>query len=81
MKKKRVIVPAALLLAAALLFWFFYPLRSYIVMGVYSAQHAKESVMKQRGFSIDIPAGKGGIPSCSRTTRRASLRGRASMRI
>ncbi len=62
MKKKRIIIIAALLLAAALLFWFFYPLRSYAVMGVYSAQHAKDSLMKRQGFSVDIPAGSGWYP-------------------
>ncbi|MEL7603850.1 MAG: hypothetical protein AAGU77_11915 [Bacillota bacterium] len=62
MKKKRVIILAALLLAAAFIFWFFYPLRSYVVMGVYSGRHSRESVMKQQGFSVDIPAGEGWYP-------------------
>jgi hypothetical protein len=62
MKKKRIVILAALLIVAALLFWFFYPLRSYVVMGVYSGQHSRESLMKQQGFSVDIPSGKGWYP-------------------
>ncbi len=62
MKKKRFIILAALLLAVAFIFWFFYPLRSYVAMGVYSGQHSRESVMKQQGFTVDIPAGKGWYP-------------------
>jgi hypothetical protein len=60
--KKKLIVLAALLLAAALISWFFYPLRSYIVMGVYSGRHSRESLMKQHGFEVDIPAGQGWYP-------------------
>ena len=60
--KKKLIILAALLIVAALIFWFFYPLRSYVVMGVYSGQHNAESVMKQQGFSVDIPSGEGWYP-------------------
>ncbi len=60
--KKKLIVLAVLLLAAALIFWFFYPLRSLIVMSVYSGQHGNESVLKQQGFSLDIPSGQGWSP-------------------
>ena len=31
-------------------------------MGVYSGQHARESVMKKQGFTVDIPSGKGWYP-------------------
>lgn len=60
--KKKVIVLAVLLLSAALIFWFFYPLRSLIVMSVYSGQHSNDSVLKQQGFSVDIPSGQGWYP-------------------
>ncbi len=60
--KKKLIVLAALLVVAALIFWFFYPLRSCIVMGVYSGQHKSESVMKHQGFEVDIPTGQGWYP-------------------
>jgi hypothetical protein len=46
----------------ALGFWFFYPLRSYLVMSIYSAQHEKDSVMRSAGFDIDIPSGAGWYP-------------------
>ena len=61
-KKKKLIILAALLILAALIFWFFYPLRSYVAMGVYSGQHSAKSVMKQHGFSVDIPSGQGWYP-------------------
>lgn len=60
--KKKIIAACALLIAALLIFWFFYPLRSYIVMGVYSWQHSAQSVQKQHGFSVDIPTGAGWYP-------------------
>lgn len=60
--KKKFIVLAALFVVAALIFWFFYPLRSYAVMGVYSGQHSRESLMKQQGFTVNIPAGQGWYP-------------------
>ena len=60
--KKKIIVLAVLVLAAALIFWFFFPLRSLIVMSVYSGQHSNESVLKQQGFSVDIPSGQGWSP-------------------
>jgi hypothetical protein len=60
--KKKIILLAVLLLAAALIFWFFYPLRSYVVMSVYSGQHSNESVLKKNGFSLDIPSGEGWYP-------------------
>jgi len=60
--KKKLIVLAALLLAALLIFWFFYPLRSYIVMSIYSAQHSENSVMKRHGFSMNMPSGDGWYP-------------------
>lgn len=60
--KKKIIVLAVLLLAAALIFWFFFPLRSLVVMSVYSGQHSNDSVLKQQGFSVDIPSGQGWYP-------------------
>ena len=60
--KKRIVTVIILAVAAALIFWFFYALRSYAVMGVYSAQHKRESVMRTSGFDIDIPSGKGWYP-------------------
>lgn len=60
--KKKIIVLAALLISAVLIFWFFYPLRSLIVMSVYSGQHSSESVLKQHGFSVDMPTGQGWFP-------------------
>jgi len=60
--KRKIIVLTVLVISAALLFWFFYPLRSLIVMSVYSGQHSSESVLKQQGFSVDIPTGEGWYP-------------------
>ncbi len=60
--KKKIIIVAALLIAALLIFWFFYPLRSLVVMGIYSGQHSAGSVPKQHGFSVDIPSGAGWTP-------------------
>ncbi len=60
--KKVVYAVFALILAALLIFWFFYPLRSMIVMSVYSGQQSGESVMKRNGFSIDMPSGEGWYP-------------------
>lgn len=60
--KKKIIAASALLIAALLIFWFFYPLRSYIVMGIYSGQHSANSVPKSHGFSVDIPSGAGWYP-------------------
>jgi len=60
--KRKIIIFSVLLIAAALIFWFFYPLRSLIVMGVYSGQHKQESVHKQHGFSVGIPSGSGWYP-------------------
>lgn len=60
--KKRIIVLTSLFVIAAFIFWFFYPLRSLLVMSVYSGQHSRESVMKQQGFSVDITSGAGWYP-------------------
>ncbi len=60
MKKLKVLI--SLLIISLFIFWFFYPLRSLVVMSVYSTSHAKESVMKQSGFEIDIPSGRGWYP-------------------
>ncbi len=60
--KKKLIILTALLVVAALIFWFFYPLRSYVAMGIYSGQHSRKSLMKQQGFSVDVPAGQGWYP-------------------
>lgn len=60
--KKKLFIFGALLAAALLIFWFFYPLRSYVAMGIYSGQHSARSVPKQHGFSVDIPSGAGWYP-------------------
>lgn len=59
---KRKILIISLLALAVLIYWFFYPLRSYVVMSVYSGQHSRESVSVEHGFSIDIPSGSGWYP-------------------
>ena len=51
-----------MVLAAFLIFWFFYPLRSMIVMGIYSGQHEEQSVLTQSGMEIDMPSGNGWYP-------------------
>lgn len=60
--KKLAVKISILLIAALLIFWFFYPLRSLIVMSVYSGQQITESVMAKNGFSIDMPTGEGWYP-------------------
>lgn len=60
--KRKIVLLAGLIAMAALIFWFFYPLRSYVVMGLNAAQHSRESVIKQHGFSVDIPSGRGWNP-------------------
>ena len=59
---KKIVVILIIAVAAASIFWFFYPLRSYVVMSVYSAQHSAKSVMENNGFSISMPSGKGWYP-------------------
>lgn len=59
---KKSVVTITLILIALALFWFFYPLRSLIVMSYYSNDHAKQSVMRQNEFEINIPSGKGWYP-------------------
>jgi len=59
---KKYVVISSLILVALALFWFFYPLRSLAVMSYYSNDHAKQSVMSQNDFEIDIPSGKGWYP-------------------
>ncbi|MFO7612946.1 MAG: hypothetical protein R6W99_10810 [Clostridia bacterium] len=39
------------------MFWFYYPFRSILMMSVYSAIHRQDSIMKQEGFSVEIPGG------------------------
>jgi len=60
--KKKIFVLAVLIIAAALIFWFFYPLRSMMVMSVYSGQHSNDSVLKKHGLTVDIPSGQGWYP-------------------
>ena len=60
--KKRIAIIVILAILAVLGFWFFYALRSYVVMGIYSAQHEKESVMRRTGFDIAMPSGCGWYP-------------------
>lgn len=59
---KKYVVMISLMLVALALFWFFYPLRSLVVMSYYSNDHAKQSVMRQNEFEIDIPSGRGWYP-------------------
>ena len=59
---KKLIVLIVLVIAAALVFWFFYPIRSMIVMSIYSGQHESESVMARGGFDIEMPSGNGWYP-------------------
>lgn len=59
---KKLAILLLLIVIGFALFWFFYPLRSYVVMSVYSASHAKDSVMQQSGFKIDMPSGEGWYP-------------------
>jgi hypothetical protein len=54
--RKRWLVIFALIAAAAVAL-FFYPLRSYLVMSVYSRYNYKTSVMRRQGFDIDIKGG------------------------
>lgn len=61
MKKLKVILPVLLVLGA-IIFWFFYPLRSMLVMSIYSGQQSGESVMRKNGFSVDMPSGEGWYP-------------------
>jgi hypothetical protein len=60
--KKLAVIVSILLFIALLIFWFFYPLRSMIVMSVYSGQQSEKSVMAENGFSIDMPSGEGWYP-------------------
>lgn len=59
---KKIIIIVIVMLIAALVFWFFFALRSYVAMGIYSAQHEADSVMRRNGFDIEIPSGKGWYP-------------------
>lgn len=60
--KKLIIVLSAFFVAGALIFWFFYPLRSLLVMSIYSGQQSGESVMRKNGFSVGMPSGEGWYP-------------------
>jgi len=60
--KKLIRVLMILAVLAAAVFWFFYPLRSLVVMGIYSAQHDNDSVMSRAGVDIDMPSSKGWYP-------------------
>lgn len=59
---RKLVIPLLLIVIGFALFWFFYPLRSYVVMSVYSASNAKDSVMQQNGFKTDMPSGEGWYP-------------------
>lgn len=59
---KKLVILLILIVIGFALFWFFYPLRSYVVMSIYSASHAKDSVMQQNNFKIDMPSGEGWYP-------------------
>ena len=60
--KKKLTILVSLAVISFFLFWFFYPLRSFVVMGVYSASHEKESVMQRSGFEINMPSARGWYP-------------------
>ncbi|MBT7122858.1 MAG: hypothetical protein HN948_07595, partial [Clostridia bacterium] len=59
---KKSVVAISLILVALALLWFYFPLRSLVVMSYYSNDHAKQSVMRQNEFEIDIPSGRGWYP-------------------
>lgn len=50
------LIVIAIILAFAL-FWFYHPLRSMLVMSLYSDVHEKNSIMASEGFDLDIPGG------------------------
>ena len=56
-RRKKWIAISALIAIAAIIALFFYPLRSYLVMSVYSRYNNKDSVMRNQGFDIDIKGG------------------------
>ena len=45
------------ILLVFIIIWFWQPLRSIVVMSVYSAIHEKDSIMAKNGFDIEIPGG------------------------
>lgn len=53
MKKKKIIIITIFII----LILFFYPLRSYLVMGVYSTIHKKDSVFKKYDVPLQIKGG------------------------
>ncbi len=55
--KKRWMLFSLLLIGVLIIALFFYPIRSYLVMSVYSEHNYKSSVMKTQGFDIDIKGG------------------------
>jgi hypothetical protein len=59
---KKLLVLILFLFIALFVFWFYYPLQSYIVMGVYSGQQSGASVMSENGFVVDMPPGAGWYP-------------------
>ncbi|MBN1624200.1 MAG: hypothetical protein JW903_07510, partial [Clostridia bacterium] len=54
---KRVPYIVLMIIMAFGIFWFFPLLRSVSVMSAYSAIHENRSIMKQAGFSLNIPGG------------------------
>jgi len=54
---KKILVVIIILLLMVAIFWFWYPIRSLIVMSIYSGIHEKDSIMTKENFSIDIPGG------------------------
>lgn len=55
--KKKLIVFLSIFIVILMFVLFFYPLRSYLVMSIYSRYNYKDSVMKQQDFDIDIKGG------------------------
>ncbi len=54
---KKFLAAIVIILTGLMLFWFWQPLRSMVVMSVYSAIHEKDSIMAEERFKIDIPGG------------------------
>lgn len=55
MKKTIAIICIVLIVLSVV--WFFYPLRSLLVMSIYSGIHEKDSIMNNEDFNIEIPGG------------------------
>ncbi len=56
-KLKKIIIVTAVIVVMIVIALFYYPLRSYLIMSIYSTYNNTTSVMKQQGFDIHIPGG------------------------